>query len=84
MQISYADLSTAGPVRPNNEDSIANWQPKTEAEWRKHGAIAILADGVGGQHKGEVASKLACDTALKIFLDSKPLAPPPPPPPPQF
>jgi serine/threonine-protein kinase len=36
----------------------------------------ILADGVGGQHKGEVASKLACDTALKIFLDSKPLAPP--------
>jgi serine/threonine protein phosphatase PrpC len=76
MQISYAALSTAGPVRPNNEDSIGTWQPKSEADWRKHGAIVILADGVGGQHKGEVASKLACDTALKIFLDSKPLAPP--------
>jgi serine/threonine protein phosphatase PrpC len=76
MQISFAALTTAGPVRPNNEDCIADWQPKTEADWRKHGAIAILADGVGGQARGEVASKLACDTALKLFLDSKPLAPP--------
>jgi serine/threonine-protein kinase len=76
MQISYAALSTEGPVRPNNEDSIAYWQPKNEADWRNHGAIAVLADGVGGQSSGEVASKLACESVLKVFLESKPLASP--------
>ncbi|MGD0388110.1 MAG: protein kinase [Tepidisphaeraceae bacterium] len=76
MQISYAALSTEGPVRPNNEDSVAYWQPKSEADWRNHGAIAVLADGVGGQSSGEVASKLACETVLKVFLESKPLASP--------
>ena len=76
MQISYGALSTEGPVRPNNEDSIAFWQPKSEADWRNRGAIAVLADGVGGQSQGEVASKLASEAVLKVFLESKPLAPP--------
>ena len=76
MQISYAALSTEGPVRPNNEDSIAFWQPKNEADWRNHGAIAVLADGVGGQSSGEVASKMACEAVVKVFLESKPLASP--------
>lgn len=76
MQISYAALSTAGPVRENNEDSLAVWQPKTQTEWRNLGAIAVLADGVGGQSRGEVASKLACETAVKAFLESKAMASP--------
>jgi serine/threonine-protein kinase len=76
MQISYAALSVPGPVRENNEDSVAVWQPKTQTEWRNLGAIVVLADGVGGQSRGEVASKLACETALKTFLDSKALASP--------
>jgi serine/threonine-protein kinase len=76
MQISYAALSTAGSVREHNEDSIATWQPKNAADWRNRGAIAVLADGVGGQSRGEVASHLACETAVKCFLESKPLASP--------
>jgi len=76
MQISYASLSIPGPVRENNEDYVACWQPTDESGWRNRGAIMILADGVGGQHRGEVASRSACDAAVKTFLESKPLAPP--------
>jgi serine/threonine protein phosphatase PrpC len=76
MQISYGAISATGPVRENNEDCIAAWQPRGQAEWRNRGAIAILADGVGGQSRGEVASQLACKTALTAFMDSKALASP--------
>jgi serine/threonine-protein kinase len=76
MQINYASLSTAGPVREHNEDCVACWKPQVEADWRNRGAVAVLADGVGGQDAGEVASKTACDEAVKTFVDSKPLASP--------
>ncbi|HEX4054756.1 MAG TPA: protein kinase [Tepidisphaeraceae bacterium] len=76
MQINYAALSTAGPVRENNEDCITVWQPKNQDEWRNRGAIVVLADGVGGQARGEVASRMACEAAVECFLDAKPLAAP--------
>jgi serine/threonine protein phosphatase PrpC len=76
MQIVYGSLSTAGPVRETNEDCVVAWQPNSEADWRGKGAIVVLADGVGGQERGEIASRTACDTALQVFLESKPLAPP--------
>src|SRR5579872_3480226 len=76
MQISYGALSTTGPIRANNEDYLEVWQPKDQADWRSRGAIAVLADGVGGQSKGEVASQMACKAALAAFLESKPLASP--------
>ncbi len=76
MLITYASLSIEGPVREHNEDCVTYWLPKDQDEWRSHGALVILADGVGGQARGEVASKLACDTAVKSFLEAKPLAAP--------
>jgi serine/threonine-protein kinase len=76
MQIVYGSLSTPGPVRGNNEDCIAHWQPRDDTDWRNRGAVAILADGVGGQDRGEIASKSACDAAIKVFTEVKALAPP--------
>jgi serine/threonine protein phosphatase PrpC len=70
MQIGYAFYSTEGPVRPHNEDSVAFWQPVDPADWRTRGALVVLADGIGGQDRGEVASRLACDTAIKTFTES--------------
>jgi len=76
MQVKYASLSVPGPVRPHNEDSISWWAARTEADWRARGAIAILADGVGGQDRGEVASSTAATTACKHFCECRPgLAP---------
>jgi serine/threonine protein phosphatase PrpC len=77
MQVSYAHFSTAGSVRDHNEDSCTFWQGESEEERRSHGAIAILADGVGGQGFGEIASKAAVEGALQAFCASLPDTPPP-------
>ncbi|HEY5996832.1 MAG TPA: protein kinase, partial [Candidatus Deferrimicrobiaceae bacterium] len=34
------------------------------------GAVAVLADGVGGLHRGEVASQLAVETSLRSFREA--------------
>ncbi len=72
MQLTYAELSSLGPVRSNNEDRVAFWEPDDIEEKRQRGAVAILADGVGGQGKGEVASFLAVDQSLRKFRELKP------------
>src|SRR5277367_2342917 len=71
MELTYGELSSAGTVRPHNEDYIGFWQPEALEEKRNRGAIAVLADGVGGQKRGEVASRLAVEEALRIFREAK-------------
>jgi serine/threonine-protein kinase len=70
MELTYAELSSPGPARDNNEDFVGFWQPQTLEEKRNLGAVAVLADGVGGLDRGEVASRLAVETALKIFREA--------------
>src|SRR5208337_982470 len=70
MELTYAELSSPGPARENNEDFVGFWQPETLEEKRSRGAAAVLADGVGGMHRGEVASRLAVETALKTFREA--------------
>ena len=72
VRITYAELSSTGPVRPHNEDFVLFWEPDGEQERQSRGAVSLLADGVGGQGFGEVASKLAVETALKVFKDADP------------
>ena len=72
MELTYAELSSAGPVRENNEDCIGYWQSQSVEEKRALGAIAVLADGVGGMHHGEIASRTAVDTAVKTFREAEP------------
>jgi serine/threonine-protein kinase len=71
MELTYAELSSAGTVRPHNEDYVGFWQPEALEEKRNRGAIAVLADGVGGQGRGEVASRLAVEEALKAFREAQ-------------
>src|SRR5208337_2365042 len=70
MELTYAELSSPGPARENNEDFVGFWQPETLEEKRSRGAVAVLADGVGGMHRGEVASRLSVETALKTFREA--------------
>ena len=71
MKLTYAELSHTG-LRAHNEDFVLFWQPDTEQERDARGAIALLADGVGGQGDGEVASALAVTTALEAFRNADP------------
>jgi serine/threonine-protein kinase len=67
MELTYAEVCAAGPVRDNNEDCAGFWQPESANDRRDFGAIAILADGVGGRNRGEVASSLAVQCVLDVF-----------------
>src|SRR5262249_29880756 len=70
MELTYAELSSPGPVRSKNEDHVGFWQPDALEQKRERGAIVVLADGVGGQGRGEVASRLAVEAALKTFQET--------------
>src|SRR5580693_7154903 len=67
MDLTYAQVSVTGPVRQNNEDCIGFWQPETPELVRTVGIAAVIADGVGGTGRGEVASQLAVQTTLDAF-----------------
>jgi serine/threonine protein phosphatase PrpC len=76
MRLRYARLSTTGPVRPINEDWLDFWESPDPLTREKQGSVAVLADGVGGYERGEVASHLAVEAAIREFQaapgDTKP------------
>lgn len=65
--------SDVGRVRTENQDSYFAG-PTPEGRERTHGQLLLVADGMGGHASGEVASKLAVDTILKVFY-GEPLGP---------
>ncbi len=67
MDLTYAQLSITGPVREKNEDCVGFWQPETPELVRSVGIAAVIADGVGGSGRGEVASQLAVQTTVNAF-----------------
>lgn len=72
MELTLADVSWTGPVRPDNQDACGYWVPATAAERSARGSIAVIADGVGGQARGDLASRLAVEMALTIFRQARP------------
>src|ERR1700691_2764303 len=72
MKIKCSQLSVVGPVRDHNEDFIAFWEPDDFQQLQAIGSIAVLADGVGGGGNGEIASRMAAETAIAIFKEAKP------------
>ena len=71
MELTYAWLTSPGPVRPNNEDYVGFWEPDDEEQRRSRGAVAVIADGVGGQDCGEVASRMSVEVVLRQFREAQ-------------
>src|ERR1700692_1205742 len=67
LDLEFAELSDAGKVREHNEDYVGHAPPSKLEEARTHGWLFALADGVGGQDRGEVASRTAVETVLSSF-----------------
>jgi PPM family protein phosphatase len=64
MDIEFAEATDCGPVRPHNEDFVGHSLPSSADHARSRGWVFVLADGVGGRDRGEVASRLAVETVL--------------------
>jgi serine/threonine protein phosphatase PrpC len=67
LKLTFAELSSTGPVRHHNEDSTGFWEPESEEDRLILGSIAAVADGVGGLSSGEIASRMAIDIAINTF-----------------
>ena len=67
LDVEFTELSDTGLVRKHNEDYLGHFAPSTPVLVRTHGWLFTLADGVGGQAKGEVASRTAVESVLAGF-----------------
>lgn len=70
LQIEFAQASDVGRVRDHNEDYLGSFQPATSGQAQSHGWLFVVADGVGGQEMGEVASRTAVESVTANFRDS--------------
>ena len=67
LELEFAELSDPGRVREGNEDYLGHCAPATPEAGRSVGWLFVLADGVGGHDKGEVASRTAVECMLSGF-----------------
>lgn len=67
LDLEFAELSDVGKVREHNEDNFGHAAPGNPAEAHTRGWLFVLADGVGGHDRGEVASSTAVETLLSCF-----------------
>jgi protein phosphatase len=71
LDLEFAERTDVGRVRDHNEDFHGHACPMSPAQARTHGWLFVLADGVGGGEKGEVASRAAVESMLAGFRKSK-------------
>jgi protein phosphatase len=78
MKIDLTALTDVGKVRDNNEDAFSVCPDLDSSDWSatngyiplgKSGALAVVADGMGGAKAGEVASALAIDSIRRFFSE---------------
>jgi serine/threonine protein phosphatase PrpC len=67
LDLEFAELSDPGLSREHNEDFLGHVLPASPAQVQSQGWLFALADGVGGQEKGEEASRRAIETVLAGF-----------------
>jgi PPM family protein phosphatase len=67
LDLEYAQATDRGRVRDQNEDYLGCAIPEDPDGEQSLGWLFALADGVGGQQKGEVASRTAVETLLAEF-----------------
>ncbi len=72
LHVEFAELSDCGCVRDHNEDYLGHLFPATATQARNQGWLFAIADGVGGQEAGEVASRAAIEKLIAGFTTATP------------
>ena len=66
--LQVASISDVGMRRTSNQDSHALVLADSSELWQSRGSFFLVADGMGAHAAGELASKLAADGILHLYL----------------
>ena len=67
-RLSIGSCTDVGAVRERNEDSILV-EPIDSPDATARGWLGIVADGLGGHRRGDLASQLAVQTTREVFYE---------------
>jgi PPM family protein phosphatase len=73
--VVQAALTDVGLRRANNQDTVTVALAGDDVEWRRHGHLFMVADGMGAHQAGELASQIPGESvphAYRKFLDRSP------------
>lgn len=69
--IVFAQRTDIGLKRQLNEDSVISFQPEDQQVMESKGVLFVVADGMGGHTRGEVASQLAVNTIRDVYYQQE-------------
>jgi protein phosphatase len=75
MRLVVKAATDRGRRRDHNEDCHATWVPDPDSPRSRHGALLMVADGMGGSQAGEVASRITTDTVVREYRSDEHDAP---------
>jgi protein phosphatase len=67
-----AAATDVGRRRTGNEDSFMLWTAPNGEAPRAADSLVVVCDGMGGSNAGEVASRMAVDTVVRVFTEAPP------------
>jgi serine/threonine protein phosphatase PrpC len=70
LEILASAQSNVGKVRTVNEDAVAFSRPANRIEFFRRGALALVADGMGGAQGGSIASETAARVIPRSYMAS--------------
>jgi len=72
LEVVASAVTDPGLARAENEDSVSFTRPPDPRLLVTHGALAIVADGMGGCSGGEIASNCACRSIEQGYFENDP------------
>src|SRR5579883_2154074 len=70
FRLEVGQVTDIGRKRSANEDNLGTFVPTDPAQLSQLGALFVVADGMGGHAKGEVASAIAVKTVIEAYQQS--------------